>query len=89
MSRAADDTPAVCPRCQSRTTEVRSTSPVAGVWTVFGCTTCFYAWRSTEPEENSSPDKYPAVFRLRPEQLPNLPISPSIPPIRRAADGQR
>jgi hypothetical protein len=50
---------------------------------VFGCATCLYAWRSTEPEENTHPDKYPAVFRLRAEDLPNLTVSPSVPPRRR------
>jgi hypothetical protein len=74
--------PTVCPRCRSTTIEVRSSSPVAGVWTVFGCATCLYAWRSTEPEENTDPDKYPAVFRLKPEDLANLPVAPSIPPLR-------
>jgi vanillate/4-hydroxybenzoate decarboxylase subunit D len=42
-----------CPRCRSRTIEVLTNSPVDGVWTVYSCTTCFYAWRSTEPEENT------------------------------------
>jgi vanillate/4-hydroxybenzoate decarboxylase subunit D len=74
--------PPVCPRCRSTTIEVRSHSPVAGVWTVFGCATCLYAWRSTEPEENTDPDQYPAVFRLKPEDLANLPVAPSIPPRR-------
>ena len=74
--------PPVCPRCRSTTIEVRSCSPVAGVWTVFGCATCLYAWRSTEPEENTDPDQYPAVFRLKPEDLANLPVAPSIPPRR-------
>jgi hypothetical protein len=71
-----------CPRCRSTTTEVRSTSPVKGVWTVFGCATCLYVWRSTEPEENRDPDKYPAAFRLHPKDLANLPVAPSIPPRR-------
>jgi hypothetical protein len=44
--------------------------------------TCFYTWRSTEPEENTNPDKYPAVFRLQPENLPKLQVAPSIPPLR-------
>ena len=79
--------PAACPRCRSTTIEVRSTSPVAGVWTVFACATCLYAWRSTEPEENQNPDKYPAAFRLAPEQLPTLPVAPSIPPLRRPSGG--
>jgi hypothetical protein len=75
--------PAACPRCRSTTIEVRSTSPVAGAWTVFACATCLYAWRSTEPEENTNPDKYPAAFRLKPEQLPDLPVAPSVPPLRK------
>jgi vanillate/4-hydroxybenzoate decarboxylase subunit D len=88
MSQAIENSPlTVCPRCRSATTEVRSASPVKGVWTVFGCTTCFYAWRSTEPEENTDPDKYPAVFRLKPEDMANLPVAPSIPPRRRPPGG--
>jgi vanillate/4-hydroxybenzoate decarboxylase subunit D len=83
MSQAMESgRPPVCPRCRSTTIEVRSRSPVAGVWTVFGCATCLYAWRSTEPEENTDPDQYPAVFRLKPEDLANLPVAPSIPPRR-------
>jgi hypothetical protein len=71
----------ICPRCRSHTIIVHSHSPVAGVWTVFGCTTCLYAWRSTEPEENTNPDMYPAPFRLKPEDLPNLLVAPTIPPL--------
>jgi hypothetical protein len=41
-----------------------------------------YIWRSTEPEENTNPDKYPAVFRLSPEKLSKLEVAPSIPPLR-------
>jgi hypothetical protein len=57
-----------CPRCRSAATEVRSRSPIAGVWTVFGCSTCLYTWRSTGSEENRAPDKYLAVFRVDPAQ---------------------
>jgi vanillate/4-hydroxybenzoate decarboxylase subunit D len=49
---------------------------------VFGCDTCFYTWRSTEPAENTSPDHYPEVFRLNPEDLMKLPEVPAIPPLR-------
>jgi len=52
------------------------------VWTVFGCDTCFYTWRSTEPAENTSPDHYPEVFRLKPEDIVKLPEVPAIPPLR-------
>jgi vanillate/4-hydroxybenzoate decarboxylase subunit D len=48
------------------------------VWTVLGCNTCFYTWRSTEPGENTDPEKYPQVFRLNPADLANLPIVPAI-----------
>jgi vanillate/4-hydroxybenzoate decarboxylase subunit D len=68
-----------CPRCRSATTEVRSRSPVAGVWTVFGCGTCLYTWRSTEPRENRDPEAYPSVFRIDPSVLPKLEIAPTIP----------
>jgi vanillate/4-hydroxybenzoate decarboxylase subunit D len=74
--------PLMCPRCRSITAEVRSLSPNPGVWTVYGCNTCFYTWRSTEPEENTNPDKYPEVFRLSPEDLPKLQVAPSIPPLQ-------
>lgn len=72
----------ICPRCRSTTTKVRSTSAVAGVWTVYGCDTCFYTWRSTEPAENTTPDIYPEEFRLKPEDLLKLPEIPAIPPLR-------
>jgi hypothetical protein len=72
----------LCPRCRSAAIDVRTTSPVPGVWTVYGCGGCLYTWRSTEPEENTDPDKYPAVFRLGPDDLANLPVVPAIPPRR-------
>jgi hypothetical protein len=74
-----------CPRCRSAATEVRSRSPIAGFWTVFGCSTCLYTWRSTEREENRDPDKYPAVFRIDPSILPKLGVAPSVPPLKPAA----
>jgi vanillate/4-hydroxybenzoate decarboxylase subunit D len=76
----------VCPRCRSKTTDTRSTSPVAGVWTVFGCNACFYTWRSTEPDENTNPDKYPEPFRLKQEELESFPVAPTVsPPARQDA----
>jgi len=62
----------ICPRCRSKTVGVRATSPIAGVWTVFGCNTCFYAWRSTEPEENR-PGKVPAGFPAEPGRFGKSP----------------
>jgi vanillate/4-hydroxybenzoate decarboxylase subunit D len=74
----------VCPRCRSSKAEVLTSSPVEGVWTIYSCTTCFYAWRSTEPEENTDPDKYPEPFRLRPEDLAKFAVVPTVPPLRRS-----
>ena len=73
---------AVCPRCRSATIEVRTTSPVAGVWTVYACSTCLYTWRSTEPGENTDPDKYPTAFRLKLEDVAKFAVVPGIPPRR-------
>jgi hypothetical protein len=62
---------------------VRTTSPVDGTWTVYGCNTCLYTWRSTEPEENTDPDQYPPAFRLTEEDLAKFAVVPNIPPLRR------
>ncbi len=72
-----------CPRCRSTTIETRAVSPVAGVWTVFACSTCLYVWRSTEPQENQDPDLYPEAFRLVAQDLKDLPIAPAIQPADR------
>jgi transposase-like protein len=74
--------PLVCPRCRSAPIEVPCNSPVAGMWAMYSCKTCLYAWRSTEPEENTNPDKYPEAFRLKPQELRKFPIVPTIPPLR-------
>ena len=83
MTASGDpDRPTACPRCRSGTVKGLATSPVAGVWTMFGCSTCFYTWRSTEPAEDVDPEKYPAAFRLRPSDIPNFRAIPTVPPRR-------
>lgn len=74
--------PLVCPRCRSTATEVLATAPSAGVWTIYHCEICLYAWRSTEPEENRDPEKYPVAFRLKPEDMQKFPTVPGIPPLQ-------
>jgi vanillate/4-hydroxybenzoate decarboxylase subunit D len=81
MSQPSQPVPPVCPRCRATTVQMRSTSPVAGVWTVYACATCLYHWRSTEPSENTNPDSYPAAFKLEPAQIPGLAVVPAIPPL--------
>lgn len=53
-----------CPRCLSENSSVISKSPVAGVWEMYNCKTCFYSWRSTDVPESRDPEKFPANFRL-------------------------
>ena len=71
----------VCPRCDSKTTEVVFKSPVEGVWEVYICTTCQFTWRSTEPDYMTDPAKFDPTFKIKPEDLPNFPTMPTIPPL--------
>jgi hypothetical protein len=73
----------LCPRCLSKTIDLFANSPLPDVWTVYGCHTCFYVWRSTEPEENTNPDKYLTAFKIKPEDLSKFIALPEIPPLRK------
>ncbi len=79
--------PSLCPRCRSATVATLAASPVAGVWTVFQCTTCLYTWRSSEPAENTDPEQYPAAFRLDPKSFPGLAVIPAVTPKRAGTQG--
>jgi vanillate/4-hydroxybenzoate decarboxylase subunit D len=82
MSTPTQPTPSTCPRCRSETVAHLASSPVAGTWTVFQCTTCLYTWRSSEPAENTDPEQYPKAFRLDPKSLTNLATIPVVAPRR-------
>lgn len=84
----SEQAPARCPRCGSGTVTRHASSPAPGVWEVFGCTTCLYAWRTTEPAENTDPAKYPDDFRLDPATIPALAVQPPVPPLVAPADGE-
>ena len=83
MSTPTREDALICPRCRSTDIAVISRSPIRDVWTVHGCTVCLYAWRDTEPEENRNPDLYPEAFRLKPEDVENFPVVPTIPALRK------
>ena len=70
--------PSICPRCESETIRVRFESPVEGVWTLYGCDTCLFTWRSSEPATITDPALYPKKFKIKPEQLRNAPSMPAI-----------
>ena len=59
----------ICPRCESEKTSVLTCSPVEGVWEVYNCKDCFFAWRSTEPGFITDPAKYDAAFKLNRAEL--------------------
>jgi hypothetical protein len=82
MSTPSGSDALICPRCRSTDTAVISRSPIEGVWTVHGCQVCLYAWRDSEPEENRNPDLYPEPFRLKPEDVDNFLVVPTVPPLR-------
>ena len=68
----------LCPRCRSSNILVHSTSPVPGTWTVYGCSVCMYAWRSTEPVDNTDPEHYPKAFRLTAADLAKFEAVPPV-----------
>jgi vanillate/4-hydroxybenzoate decarboxylase subunit D len=63
----------ICPRCQSPDASTVARSPVAGVWTMNSCPTCWYAWRSTEPPAATDPDLYYSEFRLDRDEIAAAP----------------
>ncbi|HDJ1438232.1 TPA: phenolic acid decarboxylase subunit D [Serratia rubidaea] len=75
--------PAACPRCESAGPEVLCHSPVKDAWTVFHCATCFFTWRSSEPDFITDPAKYPAHFKIAPADMAHFSIMPAIPERKR------
>lgn len=71
----------ICPRCESTTTEMQFKSPMEGAWELYRCTTCLFAWRSTEPASITDPKLYDPKFKFKSEDIPGFPTMPSIPPL--------
>ena len=62
-----------CPRCRARDIRQVATSPVPGRWVMRACQTCWYAWRSTEPEQATDAGQYPESFRLDADEIAGAP----------------
>jgi vanillate/4-hydroxybenzoate decarboxylase subunit D len=58
-----------CPRCRASGVRQVAASPVPGRWVMRSCQTCWYAWRSTEPQAATDPGSYPESFRLDPDEI--------------------
>lgn len=74
-------TPRICPRCGSEHTDILTRSPVPGVWEVYHCGSCFFAWRSTEPEFITDPARYLPDFKLSREAMEQSDVMPAVPPL--------
>jgi vanillate/4-hydroxybenzoate decarboxylase subunit D len=73
--------PLICPRCESDKTDVLIRSPVPGVWEVYHCEECLFAWRSTEPDFITDPAKYDPEFKLKRTELEQASVMPTVPPL--------
>ncbi len=80
---ADDMAPPGCPRCDTPVAGIVARSPVAGVWVMHLCQTCFYSWRSTEPDEATKASAMSAKFRIDPAGLQRGHVMPAVPPLRR------
>jgi hypothetical protein len=69
----ADQEVTACPRCRAHGIRQVATSPVPGRWVMRSCPTCWYAWRSTEPDTATKADQYPESFRLDPRDITGAP----------------
>ena len=69
----ADPEVIACPRCRAADVRQVATSPVPGRWVMRACQTCWYAWRSTEPDTATKADQYPESFRLDPRDITDAP----------------
>ncbi|WP_277619541.1 non-oxidative hydroxyarylic acid decarboxylases subunit D [Rouxiella chamberiensis] len=74
--------PERCPRCESGGPEALSHSPVKGAWTVFHCKTCFFTWRSTEPDFITDPQKYNPNFKFSPADMADFGVMPAVPELK-------
>jgi hypothetical protein len=70
---SADPEAAVCPRCRARGIRQAAASPVPGRWVLWACQTCWYVWRSTEPDTATQADQYPESFRLDHRDITGAP----------------
>ena len=59
--------------------EVLTKSPDSGVWVIYRCPTCSFAWRSTEPDFITDPKEYDPNFKFKPEDMATFQVTPTVP----------
>ncbi|MBW7975318.1 hypothetical protein FOA26_15910 [Bacillus velezensis] len=68
-----------CPRCESKKGETVSQSPVKGAWEIYQCQTCFFTWRSCEPEIITNPAAFNPAFKIDPKETETAAHVPAVP----------
>ncbi len=64
-----------CVRCASdKVSTVAKAPDGSGIWEVYNCGLCNFAWRSTEPKENIDPEKRDPWFQLDKDKVDDLPL---------------
>jgi hypothetical protein len=71
-----------CPRCTETATRIVANSPVLGAWSMALCPTCYYSWRSTEPDYATKRDAMSKDFQIDRALIANGKVMPEIPPLR-------
>lgn len=54
-------------------------SPIDGEWEIHLCNTCFFSWRTNEPESVVNPELYDERYRLTPEKIALFTEFPTVP----------
>jgi vanillate/4-hydroxybenzoate decarboxylase subunit D len=71
-----------CVRCLADTAAVVAHAPDgSGAWEIYSCSRCNYAWRSSEPESITDPEKRDPFFQLDGVDLDELGSPLPIPPL--------
>ncbi|GAB6173755.1 non-oxidative hydroxyarylic acid decarboxylases subunit D [Paradesulfitobacterium aromaticivorans] len=73
-----------CVRCLHDTANKLTVAPDgSGAWEIFGCSRCFFTWRTTEEEEVINPDKRDPYFQLDGVEIDDLMVLVPVPPLRK------
>jgi len=68
----------ICPRCDSKNSNLLTSSPVGNEWEMYICNDCNFSWRSTEPENIRNPEMYDPKFKLTQKKISMMMVNPPI-----------
>jgi hypothetical protein len=82
MRNLVFSTAPACPRCTETATRIAAHSPAPGAWSMALCPTCFYSWRSTEPDYAVKREAMAKDFQVDRDAIARGKVMPEIPPLR-------